>query len=404
MARKEMNNCCVVMSAVILASVLNGCQSTFRYATPEQGTAASDQKADAVYSLRRFIDLGKEIEEAYDSEPMQANGLVERMVWVEADITRATGYSFKWHYELWAYWRRWLEDRDVKVIHEILDDPGLAEAVTADPESGRAAITLAVDIAFDGGRTEDTDYVKSKYKSLMETHKNDKSFLREAGSAFGDALADWSVRHGPAGSVCGGAPCERAVALTGKTYKRLAQVMDRNKKELDEIETALVEQHGQEYARRAMAARFADLVVVGVVDSATTSKTDSFSVADCAVRMSVSRVLKGSEPLKQINFNAHLQFGRGENEPEEGQSYIAFLYVRPNKSYCFIKMTKATEQNIAIVNKEIDEVLAPRPAAMPSSAPASAAGPMSAQRLTVSCFPSPFTSTSTLKSTRSVSL
>ena len=67
--------------------------------------------------------------------------------------------------------------------------------------------------------------------------------------------------------------------------------------------------------------------------------------------------------MKQLSFNAHVQTGKGETGPEEGQKYIAFLRVDGDKPPCFIKMIRATDKNIEVIAKLIKEDSGPRPAA-----------------------------------------
>jgi citrate lyase gamma subunit len=290
--------------------------------------------------------LENEIAEAYDSEPMQARGLIRPMDWIEFELGFISGYPFKGDIELWDKWRRWLEDQDSNVVREILDDPEVTGFVR-----GSSGITMAVDITFERGRKEDIEYVKSRYEKLRASQD---PCGRVAADALHDALSDWSDGNEGLNASSGYRNVRRRKP-SAEIYARLADVMFRKKKEMDEVEETLIRQVSEEYGNRSQAAMRSDLVVIGVADSVSVGDEDTYGVADCAIRASVSKVLRGEAGQRQIAFNAHIQEGERQQEPEEGQRYIFFLNAAPNQSYSFMKFMRATDLNVAEVVKLIEE-------------------------------------------------
>ena len=106
---------------MICCVMLTGCQQGAMTATRPSRAIADAERVDAAYLLGRYIDLDKELEECCESEyPMQPADVLDRMKWIKVNIARCAGYDFESNYTLWDSWRKWLENRDPGVIHEIL--------------------------------------------------------------------------------------------------------------------------------------------------------------------------------------------------------------------------------------------------------------------------------------------
>jgi hypothetical protein len=339
-------------------SVLAGCnaqaQQVARQPSSQPASAAAsteERKWGGLYLLQRYIALERDIWEAYESEPMQVRGLDNKLRGIEMELDFIS-YAFRGDIESRDQWRRWLEDHDSNIVREILDDPGRENLA----DSSRAM--LAVDIAFEGGRKEDIEYVLRKYESMKNSHE---PYGTDGLRSLEFAIGEWDANYHDTAEYGPWTP--RYAPLSGAVYERLAEVMHRHKKDLEEVEDLLRKQESEEFGTRWQAALYSDLVVVAVADSVAVGRMDCYGVADCPIRASVSKVLKGAVGVKKIAFNAHIQEGESQEDPEQGKSYIFFLDRAEDGSCSFQKMLNATDANLKEVVKLVEEAAATRRAA-----------------------------------------
>lgn len=202
----------IVPAALVFLAV--GCQ-------PQGNPRASSvshiptHEREALGKLDEFIQLGKAVGKANDLELL---GRMQQITWAMA---LAGGYDFRDDFDLWDLWRAWLEERDFTVTRKCLDS------------NNPIAITLGIDIAMEGGRKQDIDYVMRRYEDSAISANDD---MRRA---YRWTIGVWLKYHRPISDVGGDGGCERVVRPTEEFYKSLLQVMRPHEKTLQQIKERL---------------------------------------------------------------------------------------------------------------------------------------------------------------------
>jgi len=206
-ARPWITACCVISCALLLA----GCQPSGEPGRLHSAPQDSADQRNAIAKLTEMIHLGKAVGEANDPELVCR---MERLSWA---MSLAGGYDFRGHFELWDLWLAWLAHRDFGVIRKCLDS------------RNPTAVTLAIDIAFNGGRNEDYELVMRRYE-VTASQGNE-----ELTGTYRYTIGTWLTYHRPISATGDNAGFERVVSPTDKFCRRVLELMKSQEGEMREI-------------------------------------------------------------------------------------------------------------------------------------------------------------------------